>query len=70
MDLGGCANGQVVLWDLEEYQDRLQLNKTTMKLHFQKINSRWWKGVFSVLIRPRSAPSSSWASSLVGVGSQ
>ena len=27
--VGGCANGQIVLWDLEEYQDRLQLNKTT-----------------------------------------
>ncbi|XP_064386318.1 dynein axonemal intermediate chain 3-like isoform X2 [Halichondria panicea] len=26
--IGGCANGQVVLWDLGEYQDRLQVNKS------------------------------------------
>lgn len=26
--VGGCANGQIILWDLEAYQDRLQLNKS------------------------------------------
>ncbi len=24
---GGCLNGQVVLWDISEYHDRLQINK-------------------------------------------
>ena len=27
--VGGCANGQIVLWNIEDYQDRLQLNKST-----------------------------------------
>ncbi len=26
--VGGCANGQLVLWNIEEYQDCLQINKT------------------------------------------
>ncbi|KAL5486545.1 hypothetical protein EMCRGX_G019042 [Ephydatia muelleri] len=25
--IGGCANGQVVLWDIEEHQDKIQINK-------------------------------------------
>ena len=25
--VGGCANGQIVLWNISDYQDRLQLNK-------------------------------------------
>ena len=27
--VGGCANGQLVLWNIEEHQDCLQVNKTT-----------------------------------------
>ena len=27
--VGGCINGQIVLWDIHEYQDKLQLNRTT-----------------------------------------
>ena len=26
--VGGCTNGQIVLWNIEQYQDRLQLNKS------------------------------------------
>ena len=27
--VGGCSNGQIVLWNIEDYQDRLQLSKAT-----------------------------------------
>ena len=27
--VGGCINGQIILWNIEQYQDHLQINKAT-----------------------------------------